>query len=405
MPTLDNVDTIVGMLDDRCRYADELSESLDARVGTLLDVGGSLRFHRDHNMLSVATMDMAYIALENVDTKFADVTLLSDASYHSLEADAEATLLGIAEMVKTAWRDVKETVKKSIEVHKEYIHNVLMGGKYLRREIKQFDKRITKYSGSIVRSVKHGAYVQRLHVDGEFDAEHVIGGLNQLTEVAESLLTGYLKKSDKLYNDIVKGIRDAGSGANVAKESLAKISSTIKDTNAHLASVQENYGEELPGGMMLMYNRKTGKTDRISRAAGYTLSAIKLEPKKTKMSFTDGIEAGTRAQLRTILQRAGKLLDIFEGEADLMKSVMKSRDLAIKEGETLTRRSAVLNNEDINPDDITRLLGLANKNAMKSITLFTTYAWKVARAAIAYVESNLKHFDVAMAAEVEEREK
>lgn len=340
------------------------------------------------------------------------MTMESFGSTYTQEEATSMTLEGIGETLGRAYKAIKNAAGRSINASREMFGKLFRGTKGLKKTLDKQRSSLSEYSSDGKADIKIAAYGVRLHIMGQIDAKTVTDGVASVNGVGAKLLKEYLTKSIKMYADLSKGLADIAKGRKEAAALEAETKSNIAELSTELVDLTKRFSKDLPGGFRLVYLSDPGestKGDKTQKAtAGYSLSVLSVEKQdKEARKFDTGqtTPVASKKQLEAILTNVETMIDAIDGRKAEIERMLTEREAAIAAGDELL--IAINKDKDGNTEVkslwkdsklLTKLIRVANKNAMRSITNYTSYTWRVARAALIYVNTNLKAGGVKTAA-------
>ena len=316
--------------------------------------------------------------------------VMSLESFGSSDTAANATAMsleGIGETIKKIWQAIKNAVMRVINAVREFFAKIFRGTKGLKKELDELKASVNKTDFDAKKKMKVPGVASRLHVHGKVNGSTVAYGINLMAEQATAFYNDYLNAAAGYYATLAANLAKAGSGALAAEALTNEAAQKLEVTNGHLTKIQTKNAKEMPGGKRMVISAAANEDK------GVKLSRLSIENMGKEFRGADEgqeINLPEKKDLLTILAGIEKLIDVVEKRKSNVEEMSKKRDEAIKAGETLAKSTD--KNwfvEKWTQVKVQAVLRLVNVNLSQSLSSYTSYSFKVARAGLIYVKASV----------------
>lgn len=314
--------------------------------------------------------------------------VLSLESYGGSDTSEDATKLtmeSIGATIKKIWAAIKSAVVRVVNAVREFFSRIFKGAKGVKADLEDAKAKVS--AKDTYEDVKVPGIASRLHVGGKVEPAVVKLGVTEMANAGTSVYHDYLDAASEYYVEVANRLVDASNGKADADAVLTAAVAKNKQASDTLASVQKKHSKALPGGKRLVY---TTAAESNNTSGSTKLGRLSVEDAGGKKP-TEGqvVKGGShKDNLISILDEAIKLINTFEKRKSNVEQMQKSRDDAIKAGDALTKASD--KNwfaEKWTQAKVQSVLRLTNVNLSQSLTSYTSYCFKVARAASVYAKA------------------
>lgn len=314
--------------------------------------------------------------------------VLSMESYGGSDTAENATTMtleSIGETIKKIWNAIKSAVLRVINAVREFFSRIFKGTKGIKADLEATKAAVSKKD--TYDDVKVPGVASRLHVSGQVEPKVIAGAVDVMANAGSAMYEEYVDVTGAYYANLAGKLVDAANGKVQADAILDDANKHLTTASGALAATQKKHSQALPGGKRLVYT--TGaKSDDTS--GGIKVGRLSVENSGGKQP-TEGqvVKGGShKAPLTAMLDSAIKLIDVVEKRKSKVEDMQKNRDDAIKAGDALAKASD--KNwfaEKWTQAKVQSVLRLTNLNLTQSLTSYTSYCFKVARAANIYVKA------------------
>lgn len=314
--------------------------------------------------------------------------VMSLESFGSSDTSANATAMSlesIGDTIKKIWQAIKNAVMRVINAVREFFAKIFRGTKGLKKEIEEVRNSMKGKTFDTKKKMKVPGVASRLHTAGKVDGTTVSNGLRIMRDGGTDFYTKYIDAAAAYYESLAKKLVDASAGKAEAETVLNTATQELSGVNGHLSSLQKKNSKELPGGMRLVY------TDKANEDGGVKLGRLSIEQMgKEYRSGDEGQEINLPAedQLNGILKSAEEFIKLIDDRKAQVEKLGKAREAAVAAGDALSKAGD--KNwfaEKWDQAKVRTVLRLTNINLSQSLSSYTSYGFKVARAGIIYVKA------------------
>lgn len=293
------------------------------------------------------------------------------------------SLEGIKETIEKIWQAIKNAVAKAIEAVKNFFAKIFGGVEKLKTRSKALREQLSK--GDVKKGKIKVTSANALKYQGKVDGASVVTGLTNLASVGNvvmnELVTGAKTYYDRAQSQVLNSESLKSTQENWVEEKISKISSDW-DT---VASKVTKTTKAMSGDAV--FKSEGGSTNGIER--GNAMAVPNLVKNFFGKDIAEGqeVDAPDAGTLGKILDQVDAVIDTMEKKSSTLEALNKARTDAVAQSDKFvaTIKSGKVDGV-VKSAKVSLALRSVNRDLTRPVTQYTSHAFSVVRAALAYVD-------------------